>query len=58
MPDAIIVITDVLSDYNTLRKLYTAGLVKCVTVQGKRVYGRYYLTSKAIRAAYNKKIAE
>jgi hypothetical protein len=54
MPDALIV-ADEGKTPDILKSLVYKGLIKCVKVGGVNVYGRYYLTARAIRIAYNRK---
>ena len=54
MPDALIVSTDDFNGINAIEKMVKIGLIKCVSVKGVRVYGRPYLTARAIREAYQK----
>jgi hypothetical protein len=61
MPDALIVVQNKTSfheDRKALNEMVDIGLVKCVSVKGVKVYGRHYLTNRAIRQAYKKKIGE
>lgn len=58
MPDALIVAQNNDSSSNerdALREMVKIGLIKMVSVKGVRVYGRHYLTNRAIRLAYLKK---
>ncbi len=59
MPDALIVVYDDKEKYPSYAKLVgdmvRIGLIKEVSVKGVRVYGRPYLTNRAIRLAYQKK---
>jgi len=60
MPDALIVYETCprydLEGWFLLEKMIKIGLIKCVSVNGVRVYGRHYLTNRAIRQAYYKLI--
>jgi len=58
MPQALIVYDNVTPqdqcpDY-IIEKMVKIGLIKCVSVKGVLVYGRPYLTNRAIRLAYQK----
>lgn len=56
MPDALIVIDLHLGEDATISEMVKIGLIKRVSVKGVRVYGRPYLTNRAIRLSYQKKI--
>ena len=58
MPDALIVVDDFkqFGEDMIVAKMVKIGLIKCVSVKGVLVYGRHYMTSRAIREAYYKKI--
>ena len=58
MPDALIVIQEkphYQEDRRVLQEMVRIGLIKMLSVKGVRVYGRPYLTNRAIRLAYQKK---
>jgi len=59
MPNALIVSQkdtgDPWDSVALLREMVRIGLIKCVSVKGVLVYGRPYLTNRAIRLAYHKK---
>jgi hypothetical protein len=59
MPDALIVARKCPSSYpedrRVLEEMVKIGLIKLVSVNGVKVYGRHYLTNRAIREAYKKK---
>lgn len=55
MPDALIVYDeDMTTTSDLLNKMVNIGLIKMVSVKGVCVYGRPYLTNRAIREAYKK----
>ena len=54
MPDALIVTDDWETPESLINKMVKIGLIKCVSCKGVKVYGRHYLTSKAIREAHKK----
>jgi hypothetical protein len=56
MPDALIVADSDFKDKKIVDEMVRIGLIKMVSVKGVRVYGRPYLTNRAIRLAYYKKI--
>ena len=67
MPDALITIREDFVVHTTTHKnvvdfekllddLVRKGLVKRITVKGKFVYGRHYLSTPSIRRAYHKEI--
>ena len=58
MPEALLII-DYITQYDEehiVTKMVKIGLIKRVLVKGVRVYGRPYLTNRAIREAYKKKV--
>ena len=59
MPDALIVVKrnsgDPWQSVSALKEMVRIGLIKVVSVKGVLVYGRPYLTNRAIRLAYQKK---
>lgn len=56
MPDALIVYAEnKRKPPKLVEEMVRIGLVKMVSVSGVRVYGRPYLTNRAIREAYKKK---
>jgi hypothetical protein len=62
MPDALIVCQKDFQRYSRgsidyeriLKALERKGIIQAVTVKGRKVWGRHYLTPAAIRAAYYK----
>ena len=57
MPDALIVVdSDFVGGKEIVDRMVKIGLIKMVSVNGVRVYGRHYLTNRAIRLAYKKKV--
>ena len=58
MPDALIVYDNVNSQWQesdyVIEKMVKIVLIKCVSIKGVKVYGRHYLTNRAIREAYQK----
>ena len=60
MPDALIVIDKkdkIIYLKEVVDKMVKIGLIKRVSVGGVKVYGRHYLSARAIRQAYNKKVS-
>ena len=61
MPDALIVYEDSprydKEGWFLIEKMVRIGLIKRVLVKGVQVYGRHYLTARAIREAYKKNIS-
>jgi len=55
MPDALIVIRNDFNGAEAIKEMVKIGLVKCVSVKGVKVYGRHYMTTRAVREAYHKK---
>ena len=55
MPDALIVTSNDFNGSEAINEMVRIGLIKMVSVKGTRVYGRPYLTNRAIRLAYQKK---
>ena len=55
MPDALIVTDTDFNGKEVIKEMVRIGLIKVVSVKGVRVYGRHYLTNRAIRLAYQKK---
>jgi len=59
MPDALIVYDDThpmhQDNVSVVEKMVKIGLIKRVVVGGVQVYGRHYLTNRAIREAYKRK---
>ena len=55
MPDALIVADSDFKDKKIVDEMVRIGLIKVVSCKGVRVYGRPYLTNRAIRLAYQKK---
>ena len=55
MPDALIVTDTDFNGTEVVKEMVRIGLIKVVSVKGVRVYGRHYLTNRAIRLAYKKK---
>ena len=56
MPDALIVAQTDFNGAEAIKEMVRIGLIKMVSVKGVRVYGRPYLTNRAIRLAYQKKV--
>ena len=54
MPDALIVTSNDFNGLEAIKEMVRIGLIKEVSVKGVRVYGRPYLTNRAIRLAYQK----
>ena len=54
MPDALIVTSNDFNGAEAIKEMVRIGLIKMVSVKGVRVYGRPYLTNRAIRLAYQK----
>jgi len=56
MPDALIVVNSGgKSHLRLVEEMVDIGLIRVVSVKGVKVYGRPYLTNRAIREAYKKK---
>ena len=56
MPNALIVIDDgTKSHVKIVDEMVRIGLIKVVSAKGVRIFGRPYLTNRAIRLAYQKK---